>query len=443
MQATVEQVRQALSDFDSRHRNAPEWSGWVDNQAYKYAIFADGKIYPVKQIVSMATGLARSEFSGGNESNDFLSGLGFKIISLRIASWAIKSGTVAIKTLDKSAFTKGTVIPIEIRPFFLEGNIPPGEHRPVTLMLKGKAYPFYIAMGNSPSKMTRLFWSTEFTAELAQRFPAHFQLVQQDNELEGVPPAEMIFSREAGFDRYSISLSEGEAQSAEWTDEELEETVKAYLWMLEQENAGKHYNKSEVNKALRTGKLGRRTKESIEYQMQNISYVLEALCMAKVQCYVPAKNVGSNTKVKIGEMLERLGAYVPEDYKPTSDQETLDKRASRICKKGLKGTPKGQQAPQQTATSTISFVRDPLVKAWTLENAKGICEGCSSPAPFVKSDGEPFLEVHHVKTLADGGADTVENAVALCPNCHRRCHVSSDKETYTVGLYRKIDRLRT
>ncbi|WP_413817679.1 HNH endonuclease [Pseudomonas viridiflava] len=32
------------------------------------------------------------------------------------------------------------------------------------------------------------------------------------------------------------------------------------------------------------------------------------------------------------------------------------------------------------------------------------------------------MEVHHKIRLADGGLDTLENAVALCPNCHRATH---------------------
>jgi 5-methylcytosine-specific restriction protein A len=30
--------------------------------------------------------------------------------------------------------------------------------------------------------------------------------------------------------------------------------------------------------------------------------------------------------------------------------------------------------------------------------------------------------VHHRVRLADGGDDTTDNAVALCPNCHRKAH---------------------
>ena len=49
------------------------------------------------------------------------------------------------------------------------------------------------------------------------------------------------------------------------------------------------------------------------------------------------------------------------------------------------------------------------------------------PAPFKKRNGEPFLEVHHVMWLSEGGSDSIENTVALCPNCHRKVHVRDDK----------------
>jgi histidinol dehydrogenase len=36
--------------------------------------------------------------------------------------------------------------------------------------------------------------------------------------------------------------------------------------------------------------------------------------------------------------------------------------------------------------------------------------------------------------LADGGADTVENAVAVCPNCHRAAHYSKDANSIGARL---------
>lgn len=79
--------------------------------------------------------------------------------------------------------------------------------------------------------------------------------------------------------------------------------------------------------------------------------------------------------------------------------------------------------PARTQVVSTAFLRNPDVVAAVLIRAKGKCEGCESPAPFKRaSDDTPYLEVHHRVHLADGGDDTVENAVALCPNCHREAH---------------------
>lgn len=71
----------------------------------------------------------------------------------------------------------------------------------------------------------------------------------------------------------------------------------------------------------------------------------------------------------------------------------------------------------------IVFNRNPDVVAEVLTRANGKCEGCSKPAPFKrKKDNSPYLEVHHKIPLAKDGEDKVENAIALCPNCHREKH---------------------
>ncbi|MCM3163270.1 HNH endonuclease [Metabacillus litoralis] len=72
---------------------------------------------------------------------------------------------------------------------------------------------------------------------------------------------------------------------------------------------------------------------------------------------------------------------------------------------------------------TKAFRRDPDVIAEVLIRANGTCEKCGKEAPFKRaSDGSPYLEVHHKKRLADGGEDTTDNAIAVCPNCHRELH---------------------
>lgn len=81
-------------------------------------------------------------------------------------------------------------------------------------------------------------------------------------------------------------------------------------------------------------------------------------------------------------------------------------------------------AKQPGSRESISrvFQRSPFIKDFTLRRASGACELCNQKAPFNKPNGDPYLEVHHIHQLADGGEDTTENAVALCPNCHRMMH---------------------
>jgi len=79
--------------------------------------------------------------------------------------------------------------------------------------------------------------------------------------------------------------------------------------------------------------------------------------------------------------------------------------------------------PRSVEVKTTAFVRNADVVVEVLLRASGVCELCRSPAPFLRrKDQSPYLEVHHKIRLADGGEDTVANAIAICPNCHRREH---------------------
>ena len=88
-------------------------------------------------------------------------------------------------------------------------------------------------------------------------------------------------------------------------------------------------------------------------------------------------------------------------------------------------------APGERLVSRKEYVRNKAVIEAALREANGICQLCDNSAPFLKKKNkkdDPFLEVHHIKWLAKKGDDTLDNAVALCPNCHRRIHHLDDKK---------------
>lgn len=83
--------------------------------------------------------------------------------------------------------------------------------------------------------------------------------------------------------------------------------------------------------------------------------------------------------------------------------------------------------PEQQIVLRRVFKRNPDVIAEALLRANGVCQSCHRVAPFFRADGSPYLEVHHRQLLAGGGADTIENAIALCPNCHRERHYGASR----------------
>jgi hypothetical protein len=133
---------------------------------------------------------------------------------------------------------------------------------------------------------------------------------------------------------------------------------------------------------------------------------------------------------------------------PTDDPELLEERVKAVLSRMdrerggvLPPPPPGSADVQQVERTTTRFVRDPEVIGWILRRADGACEVCDRLAPFRRSGGDPFLEVHHVRRLADGGPDTVDNTIANCPNCHRELHHGVEREALRAKVIAKTVRL--
>ena len=111
-----------------------------------------------------------------------------------------------------------------------------------------------------------------------------------------------------------------------------------------------------------------------------------------------------------------------------ANQERREKKVSQLNDSELRDKlPTDGKKPGKRKTYSYNYSRDPHVVTAALRRANGVCQLCDQDAPFKKKRGEPFLEVHHIIPLAKGGEDTLKNAVALCPNCHRKMHALSVK----------------
>ena len=105
-----------------------------------------------------------------------------------------------------------------------------------------------------------------------------------------------------------------------------------------------------------------------------------------------------------------------ENYLKSLSLEQLEKLARKHSKK----------RQERKVSSSVSYVRNVHVAEYAKARANGICQLCGRQAPFIDKNGYPYLESHHVQWLSKGGDDSVNNTVALCPNCHRRVHRLDD-----------------
>jgi hypothetical protein len=100
--------------------------------------------------------------------------------------------------------------------------------------------------------------------------------------------------------------------------------------------------------------------------------------------------------------------------------------------------PLGSDKPDSRVVARKEFARSVAIIAATLNRAKGVCDLCHMIGPFPCADGRPFLEVHHVVPLSEGGSDTLKNVAAVCPNCHRACHFAPNKVILSVRLKSRL-----
>jgi 5-methylcytosine-specific restriction protein A len=185
--------------------------------------------------------------------------------------------------------------------------------------------------------------------------------------------------------------------------------------------------KKEIRKAFIKYDAGVRPKK---YGKPSHWYVLSeknAIYPAKI-IWAIANDISSTTEFHsryAREQFEKNGFYLFDNRMQKDDnfhleiekatKDTSENRRNRLSK--------SDKQPKIIYELVQKFKRNPDVVAEVLFRAKGVCQKCGNNAPFnKKKDGHPYLEVHHKLPLAQGGDDSLENAIAMCPNCHREAH---------------------
>lgn len=153
-------------------------------------------------------------------------------------------------------------------------------------------------------------------------------------------------------------------------------------------------------------------------------------------------NNGENRKVWVFpvKLVDDSSKFVIKDDVLRKKQQLKEDRAKRLNTKELEKRARSSGKSGTRPVITKAYERNPYVTELTKRRASGICALCQQPAPFKDKKGTPFLETHHIVWLSEGGEDTIENTVALCPNCHRKMHIlnlESDLKSLRKQVYGK------
>ncbi len=164
-----------------------------------------------------------------------------------------------------------------------------------------------------------------------------------------------------------------------------------------------------------------------------VKYIGQMVCMSTYFKQGLDKN-GKNRRVIIFELMP-LSEIV--EYEPTNGKEkNTIANLENLSLAELRKKAQFHSVSSSTAVERKSqfWKASQAIKLYAKKRAKGVCEGCGNPAPFVKVDDSPYLEVHHINRLSDGGPDDPSWVAAICPNCHRRSHFSKDLSEFNNSL---------
>ncbi len=145
------------------------------------------------------------------------------------------------------------------------------------------------------------------------------------------------------------------------------------------------------------------------------------------------KNWGGITEIIDENTIKVKYLSEKEKIKPLDDTHTEEEKiihADNMNMDELKKVALSQRKdkPYVWTSTVIQRKRDLYIAEYTRRRADGICQLCWEKAPFNRPDGEPYLEAHHIVWLSQGGEDSIENCVALCPNCHKKMHIVNNSD---------------
>jgi 5-methylcytosine-specific restriction protein A len=388
-------------------------------------------------------------------------------------SWTLEEGS-AIKQADRHVFLfREAVLPQEIREYFGTEGLQPGQKIWIVLQLGNRRFDAFIEKTVHTIPRTRMMWKTDFAAVLQQEYPQWVDYFRKNRNESGDEPY-IQFTRTQDRTRYIVEL-EGvlpEAAAGESLmpleagnvvdNESLRAIFRCSLqgsmrWSAptrslvlvsdhtqpgnEDTWIGKVFHFTGTGVAGEEGPVSRQNKTLAAAKETGIRLFLFEVFNEGQFTYIgevglmdnPYRSRQQDSKGHLQDVLvfplelkdHRNPPLVRKE--PAEGAEVIHRSIHQaFAKEAVRELPpllQPESESMEAGDEPDLFEPELVVAEYAKRSANGFCQLCGLPAPFTGHDGQPYLEVHHIVPLKEGGQDDVGNLVALCPNCHRKMHV--------------------
>ena len=91
-------------------------------------------------------------------------------------------------------------------------------------------------------------------------------------------------------------------------------------------------------------------------------------------------------------------------------------------------------------SSNLEYLQDSKLVEEARVRAKGFCELCEARAPFILDNGEPYLEISHIKSKTNN--DESCEIVLLCPNCNKKVEILKKFRRYKLPIEKSEEKYK-
>ena len=375
------------------------------------------------------------------------------------ASWSLTSDTSVVKHCDKSFFEyRGSTIPREVYWFFEADDLKAGDKRDLKLSYNGRNYNAYLQKETHKLGRIRIFWEQKLGDEFDKfntpgRYPRlafnKKSSVSYEVAFEGNP-----------LSHKAVEVSEALLQLIV----DGEETIT--YGELSSMTASKPNPHLEIPDILDS--INKRCYElglpCISAMVINKDTLLPGsgfkTCCVNYYNYSDEADIEEMQEIELDKIFEcdewdmladDLGIDMPvNEYDKSEEYDQVEMDSIDTLIQSEEDLPVPEWTGSKEAQAMTSSVqtghdipkRDPQRAADALRRASYLCEYDSTDRTFLRKNGRPYTEPHHLIPISkyrdfEYSVDVMENIVSLCSHCHNLLHYGrfEDKKPILEKLY--------